>query len=691
MLLFLAGVANAQLSGSYTIDAASATSGTNFNNWYDFSSTITTKGVSAAVTVTVKSDVTTSTQTVFGAISGASSTNTITIDGGSKVLIYGGSYEAISFTGADYVTIKNATIRNTTTAAYAGLIRFSGASDFNKIDNCTLEFSALVNATTGTYYVAFSNYNTSPTSATSVSNGKGNTISNCTMRTTAANSGGPFYAITLMGNTSSYSTVGDDNNITANKIQNYYYGAIWNYYTNGNQIVDNDISRSNATSSSPVSTGLYGIYSYYTYGTNRSTVYRNNNIHDLPYLNAANTSTTNYISTWYGLYAYYNYGTTTYPFVVDKNTFKNIMIYNNAYNYYMLYNYIVNFTNNTIDNLRTYSSSTTYLNYMMYGSDYNMTGNTVMNCRIGEAGTGYLYVYYCYYIYNTSRSNNLFEDNVIKDNWSGYQIYAAYLMYYSSYKINRNQILRNRTSSTQGYFYGFYMQYLYNVEFTSNLIADNLGYYGNYNTYTYNPNSGYTSDIRQNTIHYNAPSTWYAYHFSYGYLFQDYYVNMNFVGNVGDYTSPYYVYGAYLYVTTPTNIKECDRNTFYINVPNQYWLVGTTGYSSYGGWRGDSRCGPNNRYDNPAWVSASTGDFRSNCFEMANNVPTVTNVKKDALNANRNLVRSDRGAVESNTDAEATKTDFTVPSSVCAGYQANACNIYVKNNFADTIYNFYVA
>ncbi|MCX6176922.1 MAG: hypothetical protein NTZ00_06075, partial [Bacteroidetes bacterium] len=109
MLLFLAGVANAQLSGSYTIDAASTTSGTNFNNWYDFASTVTSKGVSAAVTVTVKSDVTTSTQVVFGAISGASSTNTITIDGGSKVLIYGGSYEAISFTGADYVTIKNAT------------------------------------------------------------------------------------------------------------------------------------------------------------------------------------------------------------------------------------------------------------------------------------------------------------------------------------------------------------------------------------------------------------------------------------------------------------------------------------------------------------------------------------------------------------------------------------------------------
>ena len=144
------------------------------------------------------------------------------------------------------------------------------------------------------------------------------------MRTTATNSAGPWYGITCIGNTSSYSSVADDNSITANKIQNFYYSSIYNYYSNGNQFVDNDISRSNATSSSPMSTSPYCIYSYYTYGTNRSTVYRNNNIHDLPYVGATSSSTTNYISIFYGMYAYYNYGTTTNPFVIDKNTFKNI-------------------------------------------------------------------------------------------------------------------------------------------------------------------------------------------------------------------------------------------------------------------------------------------------------------------------------------------------------------------------------
>jgi len=690
MLLCLAGVANAQLSGSYTINSASATSGTNFNNWYDLATTLTSKGVSGAVTVTVQTDITSATQPVFGAISGASSTNTITIDGGSKIYTYSGSYEAISFNGADYVTIKNAVIRNSTTGAYAGLIRFTNGSNYNKIDNCTLEFSALASATSGTYYVAFSYYNTSPTSATSITNGNNNTLSNNTMRTLAANSAGPFYAVSCMGNTSTYSSTGDNNTFTANKIQNFYYYAVINYYTNGNQFIDNDISRDNATSSSPISTSPYGIYSYYTYGSSRSTIYRGNNMHDLPYKNASSSSTTNYMAYWYGIYAYYNYGSTTYPFVLDKNIQKNIMVYYYSYNFYMLYNYVVDLTNNTLDNLQTYASGySVYPFYVNYGSDYNIVGNTIKNCYIGQSGTGYAYMYYLYYIYNTYRSWNLFEDNVLNDNWSGYYFYGAYIQYYSSWKINRNKMVNNNTgtnySKNQGYLYCFYLYYLYNIDFTSNLMANNTGYYGNYNIYTYNYNSGVTANIYQNTLHYDAS---YGSHFSYGYVMQEAQSSVYFVGNIGDYKSPYYVYGAYLYNASATNLKEVDRNTFYINVPNQYWCMATTGYSSYSGWAGDPKAGPNNRIDNPAWVDAAKNDFRSNSFETQNNVPTVALNKMDVTKANRNTTAGDRGAMENYMDAEANKTDYSVPSTVCAGYSSPS-NIYVKNNFVDTIYNFY--
>ncbi len=692
MLLCLAGVANAQLSGSYTINAGSATSGTNFNNWYDLAAKLTSGGVTGAVTVTVQTDVTSTTQPVFGAISGASSINTITIDGGGKTYSYGGSYEAIAFNGADYVTIKNAIVRNSTTSAYAGLIRITNGSNYNKIDNCTLEFSALASATTGTYYLAFSYANTSVTAATSSTNGIGNTISNNTMRTLATNSAGPFYGVVCMGNTSTYSSAGDDNNITNNKIQNFYYYGIINYYTNGNQFVDNDISRENASSSSTVSTSPYGIYSLYTYGKNRSTIIRGTNIHDLPYKGASSSSTTNYIAYWYGVYAYYNYGNTTYPFVVDKNIQKNIMVYYYAYNFYMNYNYVVDLTGNTVDNLKTYSSGySTYPFYINYGSDYNITGNTVKNCYIGETGSGYAYTFYLYYIYNTNRSWNLFEDNVIQDNWANYYFYGAQIYYYASWKINRNKIVNNNTgtnySKNQGYLYCFYLYYLYNIDFNSNLMANNTGYYSNYNIYTYNGNSGYTANIYQNTMHYDAS---YGSHFAYGYVMQEAYSTVNFVGNVGDFTSPYYVYGAYLYNTNAANLKEVDRNTFDCKVPNTYWCMATTGYSDYGSWRGDAKAGPNNRYDKLAWMDVAKNDFRSNCFEAQNNVPTVAVNKNDVTKALRNTTAGDRGAIENYMDAEATKTDYTVPSTVCAGYSSSS-NIYVKNNFVDTIYNFNVA
>jgi hypothetical protein len=42
-------------------------------------------------------------------------------------------------------------------------------------------------------------------------------------------------------------------------------------------------------------------------------------------------------------------------------------------------------------------------------------------------------------------------------------------------------------------------------------------------------------------------------------------------------------------------------------------------------------------------------------------------------------------------DAEVTKSDFSVPSSVCAGWESTNVNLYVKNNFIDTIYGFNVS
>jgi len=692
MLLCLAGVANAQLSGSYTINSASATGGTNYATWSAFASAIGTSGVSGAVKVTVMTDETTSATVTLNAISGASSTNTIAIDGNGKKLSSSATYEAIGFNGADYVTIKNLIVQKTGTGTIQTGIRFYNNSDYNEINGCTIDYTAMTGGTTaGGAYIAFASSQTSLTTTSSTNNGSYNKIINNVMQTSAANSAGPCYGIMDQQSTSTYYSAANNNSFEGNTIKNFYFYGVYNRYTNGEQFINNDFSRANATSSSSTSTTMYGIYSYYVYSTNRSTAYNKNNFHDLPRAGVSLGSTPLYY--FYGIYAYYNYGTTTNPIKLDANIFKDINVYYYYYGHYLYYNYVMDITNNTFDNVDAYASgyqSYAYRNY--YGSDYSMIGNTIKNCDAGMVGTGYFYGVYNYYIYNSYRSNNLFEDNQIIDNNAGYYNYAVMLYYYSSYKINRNRIVGNGTGSSGGYFYGLYLYYLYNEEITSNIIADNMGYYGNYNIYTYNYNSGVTTQWRQNTLHMKIPSNAYTYHFSYGYLIQDVQSALYFTGNIADMTSPYYIYPAYLYNgNAQTNIKEVDYNTFWLNVPNQAWYMGTNNYNSYSGWSQDGKAGKNNNWNNPAWVDEANNDFRSNCFETQNNVPTVTNVLTDQAKKNRHLIKSDRGAYENYMDAAASKTDFSIGSTVCAGHEATGANIYVKNNFVDTIYNFNVA
>ena len=381
MLLCLAGVANAQLSGSYTIDATAATGGTNYATWSAFASAIGTSGVSGAVTVTVKNDETTASTVTLNAISGVSSTNTITIDGNGKKLISSATYEGLLFNGADYVLVKNLTIQKTGTGTLQTGIRFTNGSDYNEINGCTIDYTAMTTGTTaGGAYIAFASSQTSLTTTSSTNNGSYNKIINNLMQTSAANSAGPCYGIMDQQSTSSYYNTANNNSFEGNTIKNFYYYGIYNRYTNGEQFINNDISRANATSSSSTSSTMYGIYSYYVYSTSRSTAYNKNNFHDLPRAGVSLGSTP--LNYFYGVYAYYNYGTTTNPITLDGNIFKDINVYYYYYGHYMYYNYVVDINNGTFDNVDSYASG--YQNYVYrnyYGSDFNVTGNMIKNCR----------------------------------------------------------------------------------------------------------------------------------------------------------------------------------------------------------------------------------------------------------------------------------------------------------------------
>ena len=92
ILLTLCSKAKAQMSGAYTIDTTAAASATNFKNWYSFYRSLQgasrsdgglpyVGGITASVTVTVKSSNTEANAVQFPSISGSSSSKTITIDG----------------------------------------------------------------------------------------------------------------------------------------------------------------------------------------------------------------------------------------------------------------------------------------------------------------------------------------------------------------------------------------------------------------------------------------------------------------------------------------------------------------------------------------------------------------------------------------------------------------------------------
>jgi hypothetical protein len=311
-LLSVSGWANAQLSGTVTV----GTSGT-YTTWQALATAISTSGLSGALTVNVTSDLTTTTVVEFKQPTSnlTSSTNTITIKGNGYKLSSSFANAAILINGMDYMTIDGLVIQKTGTGTAQFGIIFQGQADYNTVKNCTIEYTALTTGTTaGGAYIAFTASTTSATSMTSTYNGRFNTIDNNLMRTTNSNSPGPCYAITDMGTSSLASSTASNNTFSKNTIQNFFYMALYNYYTNGDQFIKNDISRANATSMNANSSSFVS-YNYYTYGTSRASLLEGNYIHDLPFKGA----TAGYTSTFYAFYNMYNYGNSTNYFTLKSN------------------------------------------------------------------------------------------------------------------------------------------------------------------------------------------------------------------------------------------------------------------------------------------------------------------------------------------------------------------------------------
>ncbi len=416
----------AQLSGNYTIDKGSATSGTNFASFNDLRAALASNGVSGAVTVTVKSGSGPYTEQVrFTAITGASATNTITIDGNGETLQFTASSSSSSYTirldGTDYMTIKNMTVK-AGGSSYGRCVHLRNQADNNVLDGLTLTMDNMSSSSNYNAYVMIANGNSSPTSSRGDA-GEGNLIQNC--KTVSTSGRGPENGMAQYNPTSGkYVNTWKNNEVTGWRENGMYF-----YHCAGQIIDGNKINNTSNTVSGGNST-VYGIYLYNYFGHDLGHTIINNELKDLRG-STRNTRTT------YGIrsYSYYARGTT--PLMINNN---NIEILNDGtiydietYPYRGAYSGYIQINNNKIKSVQTGSSYYSHYairNYMYYCQSlkyFEVDGND-----IHMSSNRYTYgIYnYGYYTRGTSQASSCSNNQIYME--SGYYAYGIYNYLYNN-------------------------------------------------------------------------------------------------------------------------------------------------------------------------------------------------------------------------------------------------------------------
>ena len=474
--LLFAGSAMAQLSGTYTINSASSTSGTNYSSFGAFASAINSSGVSGPVTVNVVKGSGPYVEKVTFTASGTSS-NTITINGNGETIRNTGTI--IYMNGADYFTFDNLDIVNTGTGTGTRCFTFKGGANYNTIKNSNLTISSYTSTSNSTAYVAFSN---SLTGRSTGNHGSYNVIENNVMSNGTSSSAGPYYGV--MDYRSS-STKGIGNIVKDNDIHDIYYYAMYNYYVEGFQFNNNDVKfRSNAN------------YGYVVYGYQCSTsslqIQANDNV-------VENQSLGYY---FYGIYFYYTSGTSSLPAQQNGNRFSDITA---SYYVYSVRAYYYSGNAEIIGN-ELYKCSA---GYYVYGPYAYYSDNVVVSENTVHDNTASYGVYGIYFYYaNESQLVN----NTVYNNKGGYYNYGMISGYSNDVLIAHNTLVMN--TDVDYYIYGLY-HYNYNVPTNVN-IKNNITYITgtsnfNYTHYgIYCPYNTTSMDFENNVMYATTPTGYYA-------------------------------------------------------------------------------------------------------------------------------------------------------------------------------------
>lgn len=378
------------LSGTYTIDPANPTLGTNFNSFGDFFATVLNCGLDAATIVNVAAG---SGPYILGAdvpfIPGSSATNTLTMNGNGNTINKGSGTYFLALDGVKHLTINDFNFVNETpnTAMYGIMLR-------NSCDSITIKNNIF---DMGTGYttalaacIAASSSLTSPTS-------NGDNANNLIIDSNVFR--GSYSGVTLRGSSTIAGSRSTGHVITNNSFEDQSTYGVYAYASDNILIDNNEFTRSTRTNSS----AYYGVYNWYS--TNSITT--KNKVHDVQS-----------VSTCYPLYLGYLTNSAASPGIIANNAIYDI---SNTSTFYGIYLYsfttaasggndYLNIWHNTVTKNTTGTSSTTRgisvsSTIATYIDNVNLTNNIV---SLTGSGTGTNHAVYFPTVATFSGSNNVF-------------------------------------------------------------------------------------------------------------------------------------------------------------------------------------------------------------------------------------------------------------------------------------------
>ena len=370
-------------AGTYTINSAVATGGSNFQSYNAAVSAISCGTTGPVVFNVVAGSGPYNEQVTIPQISTNSATNTITFNGNNTTINYNNAstsnYAIFKLDGADYIRVKKVNIVPNAASTNAFGILITNDADNDIIDSCTVDLGQTV---TGTNFSGIIVGGSSTSATTGTVPCDSNIISNNTVI-------GGYYCVTNVGTstTSQY-----NNQFLNNTIRDYYVYGLYMIYNTGTQVIGNDLHRTNRPSSST----FYGIVN--STGNLKSNISRNR-IHN-PFT-VYTTGTTGYYL--------YNSNTGALGF---ENVFSNNAVYNMdglAGTQYIMYSYgnYAKWYHNTISSDYAGATSGATYGYYQASSTYNVVEvkNNIISVTRGGTGAKYA-VYHSTAGYATVMNNN---------------------------------------------------------------------------------------------------------------------------------------------------------------------------------------------------------------------------------------------------------------------------------------------